>query len=787
MEERGFILQASYRLQSGRPVVHLFGRLESGESFLLSDSRPRPHFHVPAGAAAQARSAGAVAVVETDWTDFSGAPVCRVEVAIPGDVPGLRDRLHQQQIATFEADVRFAARYLISRNIRGGCILRGKSTPGASLGLRVDRVFDEPEIEPADISISPRVLSFDIETTPDASRLLAISLYGRKAAGEVLDEVLIVDPADRRMPEAARGFADEAAVLSAFCERVAQFDPDVLTGWNVIDFDLTVLGRVAARLRHPFLLGRDKSVLRIRPARGYFGSGQAQISGRLVLDGIDLLRGAFMRFDEFGLDAVGRQVLGEGKTLATDHVDKAEEISRRYTHDLTGFAHYARTDARLALEILEKLDLVKLAFARSRLTGMTPDRVAASIASFDFLYLAELHPRRIVAPTLRAPAGAVSPQAGGQVFEPVTGLHDLVWVFDFKSLYPSLMRTFNIDPLAYVAPRAVTDANIVLANGVGFRREPGILPQLLDELFPAREAARQAGDMVASQAIKILMNSFYGVLGTSACRFYNPDIANAITGQGRHFLNWTRDWFEQRGYRVLYGDTDSVFVSSGAVSGDQPDSEIQRQGSALSQALTAELAAHIDARWQVVSRLELEFEKLYTRLFLPSIRHGVAGARKRYAGLRVGSAPDQVEFVGMEVVRRDWTTLAKTVQRELYARLFAGDAVTDYLARVAADLRAGRLDDQLIYRKGLRKSLESYTASSPPHVVAARKMTGSPPRVIAYLMTTAGPEPVTELQHEPDREHYLQKQIRPVAEPVLGAMGLEFAQVIGDDRQLGLF
>lgn len=781
MDVDAFILQASYRIHSGLPVVHLYGRACSGESILVRDNRPRPFFYADASALEAAQAAGAARVESTSWRNFVGEPVCRVEVAVPPDVPGVRDRLHQQGYSTYEADVRFAMRYLIERNIRGGARISGEPMPGQG----VDWVFDNPEMTAAEVSLEPTVLSFDIETNPDATRLLAIALYGRNSRDELIDEVLVCDPQAREMPEQSIGFADERTLLSAFCERVHAFDPDVLTGWNVIDFDLSVLSRIAARVRHPFLLGRDNTALKIRPARGYFGSGQAQIPGRLVLDGIDLIRGAFLRFDEYGLDAVASRILGEGKTLGTGYADKAEEISRQYAEDLPSFAFYARTDARLALQILQKLELIPLALRRSRLSGMTPDRVSASIASFDALYLAELGKIETVAPTVNTGGDRGSPQAGGAVFEPLPGLHELVWVFDFKSLYPSLMRTFNIDPLAYVPADDDAEQHIRLVTGAAFRREPGILPRLLDELFPAREAAKRAGDETASQAIKILMNSFYGVLGTSACRFHNPEIANAITGQGRYFLRWTSDWFEDRGFRVLYGDTDSVFVSSGHSLAESDEAEVLAQGAQLAQTLTTALAETIDQRWQVESRMELEFEKLYTRLFLPSVRHGAGGARKRYAGVKAGGS--DVEFVGMEVVRRDWTELAKGVQRELYARLFGGQPVADYLREVVDHLRAGELDEQLVYRKGLRRSLASYVTSSPPHVVAARKLSGAPPRIISYVMTTAGPEPLEAQVHEPDREHYLEKQVLPVAEPVLGALGLEFAQVIGDDRQLGLF
>ena len=420
-------------------------------------------------------------------------------------------------------------------------------------------MFDEPALRPADVTVSPSVLSLDIETDPAGRRLLAIALYGEGA-----DEVYIVDPGGRPLPDRAIGCASEREALDAFAARIRELDPDVLTGWNVVDFDLKVLDRIAGRTGAPLQLGRNAGPLRLRPPRGWFGSGEASIPGRLVLDGMDLVRGAFLRFDDYTLDRVASEVLGEGKAaLGTGGGDRAEAIQARFRDDLGTFAEYARTDARLALQIVQKLDLVTLATARSRLTGMTPDRVSASIASFDFLYLAALGRRGIVAPTVRSDDARVSRhQAGGDVFEPVTGIHENVWVFDFKSLYPSVIRTFNIDPLGYVASPGSGDA-VVRAGDAAFRRGDAILPAMLDELFPRREAAKRAGDAVASQAIKILMNSFYGVLGTPACRFHNVAVANAVTGMGRRLLRWSKRWFEERGFDVLYGDTDSLFVRSG--------------------------------------------------------------------------------------------------------------------------------------------------------------------------------------------------------------------------------
>jgi DNA polymerase-2 len=776
---RGFILQASYRVVSRSggqrvPVVHLFGRLEAGGTFLVRDDRQRPHFFIRASDAERARALPVPPPQAVAMRTFDGAPASLIEVPTPPEVPAVRDRLQAAGIETFEGDVRFAVRYLIDRGIKGGCEIEGEPVAGSG----VTWVFDNPELRPAQVKVDPRVLSFDIETHGTPERLLAISLY---APG--LDCVLIVDGSGRAMPAQATRCTDEYAALEAFCDAIRQFDPDVLTGWNIIDFDLSVLQRIAQRVHHPFVFGRDGGAIRIRKAEGYFGSGQASVPGRLVLDGIDLLRGAFIRMDDYSLDAVAREVLGEGKALTGNVRDRIAEIAHNYRHDLAAFALYARTDARLAFEIAAKLDLVWLAFARSSLAGMTPDRVAASIASFDFLYLCELEKLGIVAPTVHnVAAGAQEAQQGGHVLEPRAGLHRSVWVFDFKSLYPSIIRTFNIDPLSFVeGPPA--DADLIRTPAGAFRRAPAILPRILDELFPRRDAAKKQNDKVGSHAIKILMNSFYGVLGTSACRFYNPALANSITGLGREILLWSKRWFEAAGFSVLYGDTDSLFVSS---HGGEPD-QTRELGRELAAALNIDLARYIGDRWKVPSHLELQFEKLYVKLFLSRSRHGTRGASKRYVGLRFGDAADQLEFVGMEVVRRDWTALAKQVQREMYQRLFADQAVDRYLADIVLRVRQGALDEALVYRKNLRKDADEYTATTPPHVVAARKSTQPPGRLVSYVITTAGPEPLDNVQHPLDREHYVIKQVKPVAEPVLYALGLEFDQVIGDRRQIELY
>ena len=183
---------------------------------------------------------------------------------------------------------------------------------------------------------------------------------------------------------------------------------------------------------------------------------------------------------------------------------------------------------------------------------------------------------------------------------------------------------------------------------------------------------------------------------------------------------------------MLYGDTDSVFVQSG-------DSNAERaidQGEQLREEFNYDLTSYVRRKWELTSKLELEFEHLYTKFFLQHMRRSQSGSRKRYVGFDYRT--QKIVFVGLESVRRDWTELAKDVQREMFRRLFAEESVDEYLRSYIAELRSGALDEKLVYKKRLRKPLHEYKKVSPPYVVAGRKL-ASAGRVIEYVMTTDGP------------------------------------------------
>ena len=187
------------------------------------------------------------------------------------------------------------------------------------------------------------------------------------------------------------------------------------------------------------------------------------------------------------------------------------------------------------------------------------------------------------------------------------------------------------------------------------------------------------------------------------------------------------------------------------------------------------------------ARLELEFERLYLKLFLPSMRHGTAGARKRYAGLVEEGGEKRVIFVGMESVRSDWTDLSKEFQKGLYERVFSGEPVEDFVREYVERLKSGGCDDLLVYRKVLRKPLDQYVETTPPHVKAARMLPKPAGRLVRYVMTVDGPQPAGFRESPFDYEHYVEKQLEPVADAVLAHLGTSFRAILGGERQMSLF
>ena len=580
---------------------------------------------------------------------------------------------------------------------------------------------------------------------------------------------------------------DEVSLLKRFLKWFALLDPDVVIGWSVVQFDLWFLQKRCEALNVDFTLGRDNETVKWRAASRGRARNYALVPGRVVLDGIELLRTATYSFESFALDFVARELLGRGKLV--DDVDaRASEIQDMYATDKKALALYNLEDCVLVYEIFELTHLIEFAIQRSCLTGLDMDRPGGSVAAFDFLYLPRLHREGYIAPVVDDESGVGSP--GGFVLDSRPGLYDDVIILDFKSLYPSIIRTFHVDPLALIC----ADQDVIPGfKGAEFSREKYILPTIIEELWQARDEAKKAGKSANSQAIKIIMNSFYGVLGTPGCRFFDPRLVSSITMRGHEIIKKTRDLIEEQGYPVIYGDTDSVFVLL---------EEVSESADTIGQKLTRYLNrwwnSYLEEELQLDSFLEVEYETHFDRFLMPTIRGSEKGSKKRYAGLiKRPRSPDQIVFKGLEAVRSDWSTLAREFQQQLYRLVFHEQPYEDYIRATVELVKSGQCDDKLVLRKRLRRKLDEYQKNVPPHVRAARKAEearrarGLPSKEdfsggwVEYLMTLSGPEPRLYRESAIDYQFYVDKQLAPVADAILFFKSSSLAEIT--DKQLGLF
>ena len=182
---------------------------------------------------------------------------------------------------------------------------------------------------------------------------------------------------------------------------------------------------------------------------------------------------------------MAQELLGRGKHISSE--DRGAEISRLYLENPRGLAEYNLEDCRLVAEIFERTGLLPYLLERQQLTGLALDRLGGSVAAFDYLYLPRLHRHGRVAPSIGPMTTRFEASPGGYVLDSKPGLYDNVLVLDFKSLYPSIIRTFKIDPLGLAAPG---DDPVSGFEGATFSRDEHILPELIATLWTARDAAK---------------------------------------------------------------------------------------------------------------------------------------------------------------------------------------------------------------------------------------------------------------------------------------------------------
>ncbi len=712
---------------------------------------------------------------------FSEEPVSAVYFASQQQLYRSRDRLTQNNIACYEADIRPAERFLCERFIT------------ASIDIDTDyskEVLHNVRLQPGDYIPNFEVMSLDIESDYESDALFSIAFVTLNT-----NRVLMIGEGEDN--DFIEYLADEASLLRRWVEWVERIDPDILIGWNVINFDLRLLQKKSQALGVPLGIGRAGSLPLWRQSQADSNHHFVLIPGRVVLDGIDTLRSATYSFASFALESVAQELIGRGKMIHdkshSDPLYKAKEIKRQFKQEKATLAAYNLEDCQLVWDIFEKTELVRFSIERARLTGLEMDRAGGSVAAFDNLYLPRLHRKGYIAPNIGDYQGELS-APGGYVMDSTPGLQDSVLVLDYKSLYPSIIRTFRVDPYARIAAKRAGPEDVIPGyDGASFQKHEHILPQIIESLWAARDQAKLDGNAALSQAIKIIMNSFYGVLGTAGCRLHDSRLTSSITKRGHDIIIQTVKLIEAQGYEVIYGDTDSVFVS---LNGPRDNLAAAEIGNHLVATINRYWRDHLQHEYGIESCLEMEFETHFRQFFMPTMRGSEQGSKKRYAGLIDDEQGNRkIVYKGLETVRTDWTELAREFQQTLYQLIFDGEEYADYILQTVADLYDGKYDQQLVYRKRLHKKLSEYQKNIPPHAQAAIKaevefkQKQQPSRYrnrswIEYVITVAGAQTLECQNAKLDYDHIVEKQLTPIADTILNAIGSSMDEITRQQQNL---
>ena len=315
-------------------------------------------------------------------TSFNDQAIAGVYFTSQQQLYRARDLLQQQGIRCYESDIRPTERYLTERFITGPVMIQSAASPQPAKRLL------NSKLKPDHYRPRLKVVSLDIETAFDSDALYSIAFLT-----DDLQRILMIG--DGKNENAIEYCANERELLQRFIGYIRQCDPDILIGWNVINFDLRFLQRKAEQLKIPLTLGRDNSVINWRQSQAESEQYFIHIPGRVVLDGIDTLKSATYQFDSFSLESVGNQLLGRGKLINDkdqhDPLYKARQIKQLFHNNKPALAAYNLEDCQLVWDIFEHTDLINFAIERTRLTGLEMDRIGGSVAAFDNLYLHRFH------------------------------------------------------------------------------------------------------------------------------------------------------------------------------------------------------------------------------------------------------------------------------------------------------------------------------------------------------------------------------------------------------------
>jgi len=801
----------NYNVEEGKPVIYIFGRAISGEQVCILDDSFEPYFYAILKDDRDIDSfcdkvkklkidseEGTAEITKTEAVEkkYLGKKCKAVKlfVKVPSHIKLIRDTIKNWDAikGIYEYDIPFVRRYLLDKKITPLALLQAEGRLIAT-NFKVP-VFRCEKIEQVgEESIkNPRVLAFDIETYAPSKTIdyennpiIMLSFYGE-------DYRKVITWKKFKTDESYIEFVDgEADLISKFKEIINYYKPDVLVGFNSDGFDFPYIITRAKKYKIELDIGIDHSSLKHKKG----------VTESISIKGIvhaDLFRfvkkilGRILETDSYSLQAVAKEVLGEGKHDAD--IEKMAGIWDNHPEKLEEYCKYNLQDSSLTYRLFLKIWPNIEEFVR--LTGLLPyeaTRVAFSQLVENYIITQAQHFNEIILnrPHFNEEAERREKRyVGGFVYEPTPGLYHDIIVFDFRSLYPSIITSHNICLSTFNCECCKWTAELVPLEGRKYwfcKKTKGFLATILEDIISRRarikEILKNKKDVLLearSQSLKLLANSFYGYLGFSGARWYCFECAMSVTAYGRSYITKVIAAAKKEGFGVIYGDTDSVFLTLNDKKKEDANRFVERINSELP------------------GTMELEYEGHYPSGIFVSTKAGELGAKKRYA---LVDDNKNMKIRGFETVRRNWSIIGKEVQENVLNIVLKEnkpDKALKYVKQVIDDIKNRKiLNEKMIIATQLSKGIGDY-ASIGPHVAAAKKMRDKgedvgPGSIITFIVAPGTgilrdrvklPNETKEGEYDP--EYYVNNQVIPSVERIFNVLGFKKEDLVSSANQVKL-
>ena len=765
------ILDVDYITEEGKPVIRLFKK-ENGKFKIEHDRTFRPYIYAllrddskieEVKTITGERHGKIVRIVDVEKVEkkFLGKPITvwKLYLEHPQDVPTIREKVreHPAVVDIFEYDIPFAKRYLIDKGL---IPMEG-----------------EEEL---------KILAFDIETLYHEGEefgkgpIIMISYADENEA-----KVITWKNIDLPYVEVV---SSEREMIKRFLRIIREKDPDIIVTYNGDSFDFPYLAKRAEKLGIKLTIGRDGS----EPKMQRIGDMTAvEVKGRIHFDLYHVITRT-INLPTYTLEAVYEAIFGKPKEkVYADEIAKAWESGE----NLERVAKYSMEDAKATYELGK--EFLPMEIQLSRLVGQPLWDVSRSSTGnlVEWFLLRKAYERNEVAPNKPSEEEYQrrlrESYTGGFVKEPEKGLWENIVYLDFRALYPSIIITHNVSPDT-LNLEGCKNYDIAPQVGHKFCKDiPGFIPSLLGHLLEERQKIKtkmkETQDPIEKilldyrqKAIKLLANSFYGYYGYAKARWYCKECAESVTAWGRKYIELVWKELEEKfGFKVLYIDTDGLYAT---IPGGESE-EIKKKA--------LEFVKYINSK--LPGLLELEYEGFYKRGFFVT--------KKRYA---VIDEEGKVITRGLEIVRRDWSEIAKETQaRVLETILKHGDVeeAVRIVKEVIQKLANYEIPpEKLAIYEQITRPLHEYKAIGP-HVAVAKKLAAKgvkikPGMVIGYIVLRGdGPisnrailaEEYDPKKHKYDAEYYIENQVLPAVLRILEGFGYRKEDLrYQKTRQVGL-